>query len=176
MSLVRVPRTLPKILSPEEVQALLGALATKRDRAMVLAIMVGGLRRCEVLGLRLEALFLGWCAGDGVQWQTIDLSSLARFKHWLEATPVRSGRLRKGGTVDAVLIAVCEFLRFCARTGLIDDAVADRLAEPRFLRFLPPGFDAGEGGRFRTVRARQVRARAETAFPELRRSAPSSPR
>jgi integrase/recombinase XerD len=44
--------------------------------------------------------------------------------------------------------------------------VADRLSEPRFLRFLPPGFDAGEGGRFRTVRARQVRARGETPFPE----------
>ncbi|NNM97793.1 MAG: tyrosine-type recombinase/integrase [Candidatus Dormibacteraeota bacterium] len=112
------------------------------------------------------ALFLDWCAGDGVEWKTIDLASLARFKHWLETTPVRPGRLRKGGTVDAILIAVCEFLRYCARTGLIEDAVADRLAEPRFLRFLPPGFDAGESGRLRTIRARQVRARAETPFPE----------
>ena len=51
--LVRVPRTLPKILSPEEVRALLQALRTDRDRAMVLAMVVGGLRRCEVLGLRL---------------------------------------------------------------------------------------------------------------------------
>jgi integrase/recombinase XerD len=51
--LVRVPRTRPKILSVEEVQALLGALGSKRDRAMVLAMVVGGLRRCEVLGLRL---------------------------------------------------------------------------------------------------------------------------
>jgi integrase/recombinase XerD len=52
--LVRVPRTLPKILSPEEVRALLSALRTARDRAMVLAMVVGGLRRCEVLGLRLR--------------------------------------------------------------------------------------------------------------------------
>lgn len=51
--LVRVPRTLPKILSPEEVRALLEALRRHRDRAMVLAMVVGGLRRCEVLGLRL---------------------------------------------------------------------------------------------------------------------------
>lgn len=51
--LVRVPRTLPKILAPDEVRALLGALRTDRDRAMVLAMVVGGLRRCEVLGLRL---------------------------------------------------------------------------------------------------------------------------
>jgi integrase len=51
--LVRVPRTLPKILSPGEVTALLGALRTHRDRAMVYAMVLGGLRRCEVLGLTL---------------------------------------------------------------------------------------------------------------------------
>lgn len=51
--LVRVPRTLPKILSPAEVTALLGALRTDRDRAMVYAMVLGGLRRCEVLGLTL---------------------------------------------------------------------------------------------------------------------------
>ena len=51
--LVRVPRTLPKVLSPGEVTGLLGALRTDRDRAMVQAMVLGGLRRCEVLGLRL---------------------------------------------------------------------------------------------------------------------------
>jgi integrase/recombinase XerD len=51
--LVRVPRTLPKILSPGEVKALLGALRTQRDRAMVYAMVLGGLRRCEVVGLGL---------------------------------------------------------------------------------------------------------------------------
>ncbi len=51
--LVRVPRTLPKILAPAQVNALLGALRTDRDRAMVYAMVLGGLRRCEVLGLRL---------------------------------------------------------------------------------------------------------------------------
>jgi integrase/recombinase XerD len=51
--LVRVPRTLPKILSPLEVEALVGALRSWRDRTMVDAMLLGGLRRCEVLGLRL---------------------------------------------------------------------------------------------------------------------------
>jgi integrase/recombinase XerD len=51
--LVRVPQTLPKILSPVEVDALMGALRTWRDRAMVEAMVLAGLRRCEVLGLRL---------------------------------------------------------------------------------------------------------------------------
>jgi integrase len=57
--LVRVPRTLPQILSPAEVDALTAALRTHRDRAMVAAMVLGGLRRCEVLGLRLGDLRFG---------------------------------------------------------------------------------------------------------------------
>jgi integrase/recombinase XerD len=52
--LVRVPRTLPRILSPQEADRLVGALRTHRDRAMVLAMLLAGLRRCEVLGLRFD--------------------------------------------------------------------------------------------------------------------------
>jgi integrase/recombinase XerD len=52
--LVRVPRTLPRILSPEEADRLVGALRRHRDRAMVLAMLLAGLRRCEVLGLGFE--------------------------------------------------------------------------------------------------------------------------
>jgi site-specific recombinase XerD len=54
--LVRTPRTLPRILQPDQVDALLAALRTCRDRAMVEAMVLGGLRRCEVLGLRLADL------------------------------------------------------------------------------------------------------------------------
>ncbi len=51
-----VTRTLPRILAPDEVDALTGALRTYRDRAMVAAMVLGGLRRCEVIGLRLGDL------------------------------------------------------------------------------------------------------------------------
>jgi integrase/recombinase XerD len=57
--LVRTPRTLPQILGPGEVDALTAALRTHRDRAMVAAMVLGGLRRCEVLGLRLADLRFG---------------------------------------------------------------------------------------------------------------------
>jgi integrase/recombinase XerD len=57
--LVRVPRTLPQVLEPGEVDALTAALRTHRDRAMVAAMVLGGLRRCEVLGLRLGDLRFG---------------------------------------------------------------------------------------------------------------------
>ena len=59
--LIRGVRRLPRILGPDEVQALSGALRTERDRAIVQAMVLGGLRRCEVLGLRLEDLRLGDC-------------------------------------------------------------------------------------------------------------------
>jgi site-specific recombinase XerD len=57
--LVRTARTLPTVLSPAEVDALTAALRTQRDRAMVAAMVLGGLRRCEVLGLRLADLQVG---------------------------------------------------------------------------------------------------------------------
>ena len=57
--LVRTPTTLPRVLAPVEVDALVGALRTDRDRAMVDAMLLGGLRRCEVLGLRLEDVRVG---------------------------------------------------------------------------------------------------------------------
>lgn len=54
--LVRAPRRLPRILGPDEVDRLVGALRTDRDRAMVWLMLLGGLRRCEVLGLRMADL------------------------------------------------------------------------------------------------------------------------
>jgi site-specific recombinase XerD len=57
--LIRTPRTLPRVIDPDEADALLTALRTHRDRAMVLAMLLGGLRRCEVLGLRLADVHPG---------------------------------------------------------------------------------------------------------------------
>jgi hypothetical protein len=57
--LVRTPRALPRILEPVRVDALLAAVRMWRDRAMAEAMVLGGLRRCEVLGLRLEDLRVG---------------------------------------------------------------------------------------------------------------------
>lgn len=112
------------------------------------------------------ARFLGWCQAQGVDWRRIGLPDLARFKRWLETCPGRRGRTRRGSTVNAVLTAVCEFLRFCARTGLVEPVVAERLSEKRWLPFTPPGMDTGESGQFRTVRARALKAKAETPFPD----------
>jgi site-specific recombinase XerD len=50
---------MPRVLDPVQVDALVGALRTERDRAMVEAMVLGGLRRCEVLGLRLGDIKAG---------------------------------------------------------------------------------------------------------------------
>lgn len=57
--LVRGVRRLPRIMDPDDVVVLLAALRTDRDRAIVQAMLLSGLRRSEVLGLRLEDLRLG---------------------------------------------------------------------------------------------------------------------
>ena len=57
--LIRAPRTLPRVIDPAEIDAFTGSLRTQRDRAMVDAMLLGGLRRCEVLGLRFEDINAG---------------------------------------------------------------------------------------------------------------------
>ena len=59
LPLVRGVRRLPRILDHDEIDTLMEALRTERDRAMTQAMVLGGLRRCEVLALRLGDLRLG---------------------------------------------------------------------------------------------------------------------
>lgn len=57
--LIRTPTTLPRLLSTDQVLELLAALRTHRDAAMIEAMLLGGLRRCGVLGLRLGDIQVG---------------------------------------------------------------------------------------------------------------------
>jgi integrase/recombinase XerC len=57
--LVQQPRSLPESLEPAEVDAFLADLSTHRDRAMALAMLLGGLRAGEVRGLRLADVDMG---------------------------------------------------------------------------------------------------------------------
>jgi integrase/recombinase XerC len=57
--LVRQPRHLPEVLEPAEVAAFVADLATHRDRAIALAMLLGGLRAAEVRSLRLADVDLG---------------------------------------------------------------------------------------------------------------------
>lgn len=57
--LVRQPRRLPEALDPAEVSRFLADLRTHRDKAIVLAMVLGGLRSAEVRSLRLADVDLG---------------------------------------------------------------------------------------------------------------------
>lgn len=50
--------------------------------------------------------FLGWCTSQGIDWSSISVPALARFTHFIEATPDRRGQRRAGPTVNATLTAV----------------------------------------------------------------------
>jgi integrase/recombinase XerD len=78
--LIRTPRTLPRVLEPGDVDAFTSCLRTRRDRAMVEAMLLGGLRRCEVLGLRMADLRPGdkrvfVAEGKGARQRIVPLSS-----------------------------------------------------------------------------------------------------
>lgn len=98
-----------------------------------------------------------------------------RFKQWLvrEPLPARraetgSERYRSRATADAVLGTVCEFYRFCAQHDLVNMDLMRRLHERRYLRFLPPDYEAGEENQFRMVRSRVLTfAVAEAPFEFL---------
>ena len=57
--LVRQQRKLPESLEPAEVAAFVADLDTHRDRALALAMLLGGLRAAEVRSLRLAEVDMG---------------------------------------------------------------------------------------------------------------------
>ena len=57
--LVRQPRLLPESLPASDIDAFVATLGTHRDRAMVLAMLLGGLRSAEVRGLLLADVDMG---------------------------------------------------------------------------------------------------------------------
>jgi len=54
LPLPKVSKNLPVVLSPEHVQALLGAAETPRDRLLLLLLLSTGLRRSEAAGITLD--------------------------------------------------------------------------------------------------------------------------
>jgi site-specific recombinase XerD len=55
---IRVPEALPKAIDPEDVQQLLAAIETTRDRALILTLLRTGMRIGELLNTRVEDLNL----------------------------------------------------------------------------------------------------------------------
>jgi integrase/recombinase XerD len=58
-ALIRVPQTLPRPLDPEEIDLFMNSLLTHRDKAMVLLMLLAGLRKSEVLKLGMKDIDFG---------------------------------------------------------------------------------------------------------------------
>lgn len=122
------------------------------------------------------ALFLTYCASKGLDWSNPELMSLLAFRGWLVSQPLPprsrrelvAPRFRSEGAANAVLTAVCEFLRFGASQGWVPLEAVAVLAEAKYLKHLPPGYNAGELGEFRTVQSSSLRFRvAEPGYETL---------
>ncbi len=59
LALIRVPQTLPRPLDPEEITPFIDSLRNHRDKAMVLLMLLAGLRKSEVLKLGLKDIDFG---------------------------------------------------------------------------------------------------------------------
>jgi integrase/recombinase XerD len=123
------------------------------------------------------ALWLGWTSLSGVDEASPGVEQLAGFARWLERTPSRKHRrgrnrrragdpnvvtlqaARSPATVDGILAAVVEFVRFGAGRGWCEPEVAGRLSSRVELRFLPRGLDRGERTDRPMVERRVVRRR-----------------
>jgi integrase/recombinase XerD len=117
-------------------------------------------------GSRVSA-YLNWATEYGIDWRTTTLDQLADLVRWLHRGG-REGQItpRSPGYVNLGLTAIGGFLRFCALHGAVPVEVADRLSEPRYLRHLPAGFDAGETGN-RIVQRSMLRMKAPARAPRF---------
>ncbi|MBM3176195.1 MAG: integrase [Chloroflexi bacterium] len=57
--LIKIPSTLPSPLDEQEIMEFLSSLRTQRDKAIVLIMLLGGLRRSEVVSLTLRDIDFG---------------------------------------------------------------------------------------------------------------------
>ncbi|MEV7893760.1 tyrosine-type recombinase/integrase [Streptomyces cyaneofuscatus] len=111
------------------------------------------------------ALYLSYCAERGIDWTCPTLGQLSAFLHWLVEEPLppkgrvapAEPRYREEKTANDILSTTARFLDFCSTRGWVELEVVNMLWEPKFLRHLPPGYDAGEDGQFRVIRARTIK-------------------
>ncbi|KUN77084.1 tyrosine-type recombinase/integrase [Streptomyces griseoruber] len=116
------------------------------------------------------ALYLTWCDERGLSWSAPGFENLVKFRDWLVSEPLPARgkkpparvRFRSDGSADAVLGTMTEFLGFGVQHGWVSVDFALMLSHPKYLRFLPQGFSAGEGGRFREIQTRTLKFKGDT--------------
>ena len=109
--------------------------------------------------------FLNWTSTRGLDWRRATVLDLAAFKQRLELTEVAgTGRRVTGKTINASLVAVVEFYRFCAAYGYVDPEVAQRMSQPKFVKV--SGRALENSSEYREMSVRVVRAPEVQRAPE----------
>jgi site-specific recombinase XerD len=134
------------------------------------------------------ALWLGWAAASNVDECGPSVEQLAAFARWLERTPSRKHRrgpsrrrageenvvtlqpARSPGTVDGIVAAVVELVRFGVARGWCSPEIAGQLSSRVELRFIPAGMDRGERADRPVVQRRAVRRRRPVRAPATLRA------
>ena len=110
--------------------------------------------------------FLNWASSRALDWRRATVLDLAAFKQRLELTEVGgTGRRVTGKTINAHLVAVVEFYRFCAAYGHVAPEVAQRMSQPKFVKV--SGRALENSSEYREVSVRAVRAPEVHRTPEL---------
>jgi site-specific recombinase XerD len=115
------------------------------------------------------ALYLTWCGERDLEWSQPGFVNLLSFRDWLVSVPLPprgrkssvGPRFRKESSANAVLTTMAEFLRFGVGHGWVPSEVAESLSRPKYLRFVPQGFETGENGQYRHVRARTIKFKVD---------------
>jgi len=114
--------------------------------------------------------FLNWTSSRGLDWRRVTVLELAGFKQRLELTEVGgTGRRVTGKTVNASLVAVVEFYRFCAAYGYVAPDVAQRMSQPKFVKVSGRALESSSEYRemsVRAVRAPEVHRAPECLTPD----------
>ncbi|MFD1538733.1 hypothetical protein [Nonomuraea guangzhouensis] len=102
--------------------------------------------------------------GYGVDWsspnlaQLMAIDALAGGRADADALAQAEGD-RSEGIANAIMGTVGEFLSWCRLQGWVPPALVNALSQPKYLRYLPGGFDTGEDGQNRTVMVRTSKFR-----------------
>lgn len=109
--------------------------------------------------------FLNWASSRGLDWRRATVLDLAGFKQRLELIEVGgTGRRVTGKTINAYLVAVVEFYRFCAAFGYVIPEVAQRMSQPKFVKV--SGRALENSSEYREMAVRAVRAPEVQRAPE----------
>lgn len=116
---------------------------------------------------RSLATFLTWTWENEIDWRTIKLMELMRFKRFLQTeVSSQTRRFRSERTVSVTLTAVTQFLRYCYLNHLIDTDAARKLVEGDVISPLP-GAQIGESANKRKRGANPLRVKSVEKSPEV---------